>query len=161
GWNGSGPILTVPAGVEPEDLPEDFKAIDLRSVYTQGLIDPETLGEVAQAAALLSWHVNHLHCGRCGSPTEMRAGGYKRVCTRCGAELFPRTDPVAIMLTVMRDKCLLGRSPHFRPGMFSALAGFIEPGETIGAEVRRETEEEDGFRLGRVIYHASQPWPFH
>jgi NAD+ diphosphatase len=160
GWNGSGPILAGVPGVEPDDLPEPFKAIDLRSVYTQGLVDAETLGEIAQGAALLSWHSTHRFCGRCGGATQMRAGGYKRVCPQCGAEHFPRTDPVAIMLAVTRDKCLLGRSPHFRPGMYSALAGFIEPGETIEAAVRRETLEESGIRLGRVVYHASQPWPF-
>ena len=91
---------------------------------------------------------------------EMRAGGYKRHCPTCGTEHFPRTDPVAIMLTVTREKCLLGRGRHFAPGMYSALAGFIEPGETIEAAVRRETLEEAGIRLGRVVYHASQPWPF-
>ena len=90
----------------------------------------------------------------------MRAGGYKRVCTQCHAEHFPRTDPVAIMLTVTPDRCILGRGAHFAPGMYSALAGFIEPGETIEAAVRRETLEESGVRLGRVVYHASQPWPF-
>ena len=90
----------------------------------------------------------------------MRAGGYKRLCGGCGAEHFPRTDPVAIMLTVTRGKCLLGRGRHFLPGMYSALAGFIEPGETIENAVRRETFEEAGIRLGRVVYHASQPWPF-
>ena len=90
----------------------------------------------------------------------MRAGGYKRVCPACGTEHFPRTDPVAIMLAVTRDRCLLGRGPHFAPGMYSALAGFIEPGETIENAVRRETLEEAGIRLGRVVYHASQPWPF-
>jgi NAD+ diphosphatase len=90
----------------------------------------------------------------------MRAGGYRRHCPACGTDHFPRTDPVAIMLTATREKCLLGRGRHFAPGMYSALAGFIEPGETIEAAVRRETLEEAGIRLGRVVYHASQPWPF-
>jgi len=160
GWNARGPVLAARAGVEPEALPDHIKAIDLRSVYTQGLVNVETLGEVAQGAALLAWHGNHRFCGRCGAKTLPRDGGYKRVCSRCESELFPRTDPVAIMLAVTRERCLLGRSPHFKPGMFSALAGFIEPGETIEAAVRRETEEESGIRLGRVVYHASQPWPF-
>ena len=82
------------------------------------------------------------------------------MCTGCGAQHFPRTDPVVIMLTVTPERCLLGRSPHFVPGMFSTLAGFVEPGETIEDAVRRETLEESGVRIGRVAYHASQPWPF-
>jgi len=160
GMSAAGPVVAAPAGLDPEALPEGIKAIDHRSVYVQGLVGEETLGEIAQGTALLSWHSNHRFCGRCGAATEPRIGGYKRVCTACGAELFPRTDPVAIMLAVTRDRCLLGRSPHFTPGMYSALAGFIEPGETIENAVRREILEESGIRLGRVVYHASQPWPF-
>ena len=160
GASTGGPVVMAPGALEPDDLPEGVKAIDHRSVYIQGLIGPEALGELAQGASLLAWHHNHRFCGRCGASTEMRIGGYKRVCTACAAELFPRTDPVAIMLAVTPDKCLLGRSPHFQPGMYSALAGFIEPGETIENAVRREILEESGIRLGRVVYHASQPWPF-
>ncbi|HHZ08816.1 MAG TPA: NAD(+) diphosphatase [Rhizobiales bacterium] len=160
GWTPAGPVVAAPAGLEPEALPEGIKAIDFRSVTTQGLLDPEASGALAQGGALLAWHATHRYCGRCGAATEIRAGGYKRQCTGCGAEHFPRTDPVAIMLAVRGDRCLLGRSPHFPPGMYSALAGFIEPGETIENAVRRETLEEAGIRLGRVAYHASQPWPF-
>lgn len=156
----TGPVLAVPAGIEPEQLAETFKAIDVRSLYAQGLLRKADLGSVAQGAALLAWHANHRFCGRCGHETQMRAGGYKRACPNCGTEHFPRTDPVAIMLAVRPDKCLMGRSRHFAPGMYSALAGFIEPGETIENAVRRETLEESGIRIGRVIYHASQPWPF-
>jgi NAD+ diphosphatase len=160
GFDEAGPVLAAAAGVEPELLPEPVKAIDYRSVYMQGLLGLAELGALAQGAALLAWHASHQFCGRCGTRTEMRAGGYKRQCPACGTEHFPRTDPVAIMLTVTRGKCLLGRGRHFAPGMYSALAGFIEPGETIEAAVRRETLEESGIRLGRVVYHASQPWPF-
>lgn len=160
GWTSAGPLVAAPAGLEPESLPEGIKAIDFRSVTTQGLLDPEASGALAQGGALLAWHATHRFCGRCGAATEIRAGGYKRQCTGCNAEHFPRTDPVAIMLAVRDDRCLLGRSPHFPPGMYSALAGFIEPGETIENAVRRETLEEAGIRLGRVAYHASQPWPF-
>jgi len=160
GWDEIGPVLAAPGGTEPDDLPEGLKAIDHRSVYVQGLLDEPTLGALALGASLLSWNRSHLFCGRCGAKTEMRIGGYKRVCTGCEAQLFPRTDPVAIMLAVQPDKCLLGRSPHFPPGMYSCLAGFIEPGETIEDAVRRETFEESGIRIGRVSYHASQPWPF-
>ena len=160
GMSEAGPVVMAPGAIEAEALPEDIKAIDHRSVYIQGLVEPETLGELAQGAALLAWHHNHRYCGRCGAETQMRIGGYKRTCPSCNAELFPRTDPVAIMLAVREEKCLLGRSPHFGPGMYSCLAGFIEPGETIENAVRRETLEEAGIRLGRVAYHASQPWPF-
>ena len=160
GFTADGPVLAVPAGLDPEELPKGIKAIDYRSVYVQGLLEAAQLGALAQGAALLAWHASHRFCGRCGAKTEMRSGGYKRACSGCAAEHFPRTDPVAIMLTVTRDKCLLGRGPHFVPGMYSALAGFIEPGETIENAVRRETFEEAGIRLGRVTYHASQPWPF-
>lgn len=160
GMAAAGPVVFAPGALEPEALPEGVKAIDHRSVYMQGLVDAETLGELAQGAALLSWHWNHRFCGRCGGATEMRIGGYKRVCAACGAEHFPRSDPVAIMLAIRGEKCLLGRGPHFAPGAYSALAGFIEPGETIEAAVRREVLEESGIRLGRVVYHASQPWPF-
>ncbi|WP_269930905.1 NAD(+) diphosphatase [Aminobacter sp. HY435] len=154
------PILAVAATSDVESLPANLKALDFRSIHMQGLIDSAGLGALAQGAALLGWHASHGFCGRCGVATVMRAGGYKRVCTSCGAEHFPRTDPVAIMLTVSGEKCLLGRGRHFAPGMYSALAGFIEPGETIEAAVRRETLEEAGIRLGRVVYHSSQPWPF-
>ena len=90
----------------------------------------------------------------------MAGGGVKRICPACKAEHFPRTDPVAIMLITDGERCLMGRSPHFPPGMYSTLAGFVEPGETIENAVRRETHEESGIRVGRVTYHASQPWPF-
>ncbi|MHA6644415.1 NAD(+) diphosphatase [Mesorhizobium sp. A623] len=154
------PVLAMPSALAPDQLPETVKAIDYRSVYTQGLIDEAALGALAQAVSLLAWHASHRFCGKCGAETAMKAGGYRRKCAACGTEHFPRTDPVAIMLTATREKCLLGRGPHFAPGMYSALAGFIEPGETIEDAVRRETLEEAGIRLGRVVYHASQPWPF-
>lgn len=160
GFDAQGPVLAAPAGVGGEALPQTIKAVDYRSVYMQGLIDEAALGALAQGAALLAWNASHRFCSKCGHASEARAGGYRRHCPACGADHFPRTDPVAIMLTVTPEKCLLGRSPHFAPGSYSALAGFIEPGETIENAVRRETLEESGIRLGRVVYHASQPWPF-
>lgn len=160
GQDGKGPVLAVPCRIDAESLPDSVKAIDYRSIYRQGLLDQESLGALAQGAALVAWNANHSHCGRCGSKTEMRAGGYKRHCPACDTDFFPRTDPVVIMLTVKENRCLLGRSPHFPPGMFSCLAGFVEPGETIEDAVRRETFEESGIRIGQVSYHASQPWPF-
>lgn len=160
GFFDGAPFLAAAGGIPLDNLPETVKAIDYRSVYVQGLLPASDLGAMAQGAALLAWHASHGFCGKCGHATEVRAGGYKRHCPACGTEHFPRTDPVAIMLAVTRERCLLGRGKHFPPGMYSALAGFIEPGETIEAAVRRETLEEAGIRLGRVVYHASQPWPF-
>ena len=160
GFSTEGAILAAPVDTENMELSETVKAVDFRSIVAQGLLAPAVLGALAQGASLLAWHASHRFCGKCGNPTEMRAGGYKRACTNCGAEHFPRTDPVAIMLAVTQRRCVLGRSKHFAPGMYSALAGFIEPGETIENAVRRETLEESGIRLGRVVYHASQPWPF-
>lgn len=160
GQSEDGPVVAAPAAIEPEQLPQDIKAIDYRSILLQGLIGEEPLGALAQAAALLAWNSTHRFCSRCRTASEMRGGGYRRHCPACGADHFPRTDPVVIMLTATADKCLLGRSRHFAPGMYSTLAGFVEPGETIENAVRRETFEEAGIRLGRVVYHASQPWPF-
>ncbi len=160
GMSEDGPVLAAPAAIEPEQLPQGIKAIDYRSILMQGLIDEGALGALAQAAALLAWNASHRFCSRCGAASQMRAGGYRRHCPACGADHFPRTDPVVIMLTATQEKCLLGRGRHFAPGMYSTLAGFVEPGETIENAVRRETFEEAGIRLGRVVYHASQPWPF-
>ena len=117
---------------------------------------------LGQARSLLAWHSRHHFCPNCGNPTRIDKGGYARLCGNpaCGAEHFPRVDPVAIMLVVDGDSCLVGRQPHFAPGMYSALAGFVEPGESLEEAVRREVWEEAGIRVGRVRYVASQPWPF-
>jgi len=160
GWTADGPRLaaTLP---ETEAVDETrIRLIDLRSLAVEALLPPDHLGALAQARALSNWHVRHRFCSVCGKPTAMKIGGYRRDCPNCGAEHFPRTDPVVIMLAIDGDKCLLGRQPRFAPGMYSCLAGFLEPGETIEDAVRRETFEEAGIRLGRVRYHASQPWPF-
>ena len=115
---------------------------------------------LGQAKALIDWHQRHGFCPRCGNRTTLADAGYKRVCGSCNAEHFPRTDPVVIMLATHGDSCLVGRGKQFPPGMFSALAGFIEPGETIEEAVRRELFEEAGVRTGAVHYYATQPWPF-
>ena len=118
------------------------------------------LAMLGQAKALIDWHQRHGFCPRCGSPTLLMDGGYRRLCQSCEAEHFPRTDPVAIMLATRGDRCLVGRGRHFPTEMYSALAGFIEPGETIEEAVRREISEEAGVQTGRVTYQFSQPWPF-
>jgi NAD+ diphosphatase len=136
------------------------KYIDTRSVAAQ-LGDART-ALLAQARALLAWHEKHLHCAVCGALTQQHKGGYARLCSNnaCKAEHYPRTDPVVIMLVVAGDKCLLGRQAQFPLGVYSALAGFVEPGETLEAAVRREVLEEAGVQVGAVRYVASQPWPF-
>lgn len=155
------PRIAVPVLIAPEELASHFKPTEARALFRDGLLDEELQGEAAQAIALLNWNAANRFCGKCGSATEMKIGGYKRVCTQCQHMIFPRTDPVVIMLTVdvENDRCLLGRSHHFQEGMYSCLAGFVEPGETIENAVRRETFEEAGITVGRVRYHASQPWP--
>lgn len=162
GWDQTGAArIAMPVGAAPDSLPEAYKAIDSRSIYRQALLDEETLGAYAQGNSLVAWALANRFCGACGNPMTPEAGGYRRRCKACGHTAFPRTDPVAIMLAVDEagDRCLLGRSPHFPPGMYSCLAGFIEPGETMEDAVRRETLEESGISIGRVRYHASQPWP--
>jgi NAD+ diphosphatase len=155
------PRLAVPVQRPAEELSLSFRLTDARSALRDNLIAEEVLGEVAQAVSLLHWNDANRFCGKCGTRTQSRLAGYKRICPACAHMMFPRTDPVVIMLTVdeARDRVLLGRGPHFTPGMYSALAGFVEPAETIEDAVRRETREESGIVTGRVRYHASQPWP--
>ena len=113
-----------------------------------------------QAKALLDWHKRHGFCPNCGHATQFADAGYRRVCPQCGAEHFPRTDPVVIMLPVFGEECLIGRNKRFPPLLFSAFAGFVEPGESMEEAVRRELLEEVALKVGAVHYHATQPWPF-
>jgi NAD+ diphosphatase len=112
------------------------------------------------ALSLITWHNNHRFCGRCGSATALFRAGWGRKCGSCNTEHFPRTDPVVIMLAEFEGKALVGRQSRFPPGNYSALAGFLEPGESIEEAVRRELFEEAGIITGNVRYVASQPWPF-
>jgi NAD+ diphosphatase len=138
----------------------DLKVTDLRSIAVQGMVAADHLPPLAEAKALLGWHVRHRFCPNCGAATALTQGGWRRDCPSCHAEHFPRTDPVVIMLAIAGERCVLGRSRRFAPSMWSCLAGFTEPGETIEEAVRREVAEEVGIPCGRVSYFASQPWPF-
>lgn len=114
----------------------------------------------AAALSLANWHGCHRFCSTCGAATEPNRGGWSRACPACHAEHYPRCDPVVIMLAEHEGQLLLGRQPHYPPGRYSALAGFVEPGETIEAAVARELAEEAGIAVTDVRYLASQPWPF-
>jgi NAD+ diphosphatase len=139
-------------------LPEGLAFAELRPVMMRlGPLDAEI---AATARGALEWHRTHGFCANCGGPTQPGKAGWMRACPACGRAHFPRTDPVVIMLVTHGDRVLLGRSPAWPEGFFSCLAGFMEPGETLEAAVRRETFEETGVRVGRVRYLASQPWPF-
>jgi len=115
---------------------------------------------LATAKAMFEWRRRHRHCAVCGEPSEPADGGWKRVCPSCKAEHFPRTDPVVIMLPVNGERCLLGRQGAWPKGMYSALAGFLEPGESIEEACAREVMEEAGLKATRVRYHSTQPWPY-
>lgn len=131
-----------------------------RAWQVMQLLRPEDLAIYGGARSLIDWHARHRFCANCGSPTKLVKGGWQRHCDGCGADHFPRTDPVTIMLVEHEDRLLLGRQPRFPPKMYSALAGFVEPGETIEEAVAREIHEEAGVRVRDVRYIASQPWPF-
>jgi NAD+ diphosphatase len=137
-----------------------FIVVDLRSIALQGLVPPEDLSTLATSKALLFWHERHRFCSNCGKPTKLAQAGWRRDCAACAAQHFPRTDPCVIMLAIHGEQCLLARQTRFPPGMWSALAGFVEPGESFEEAVRRETLEEAGIPGHRVAYFASQPWPF-
>lgn len=133
---------------------------DMRAAAMSGGLADKDIAILGQAKAMIDWHRRHGFCAQCGAPTVLMDAGYRRHCNSCNADHFPRTDPVVIMLATHGDECLVGRGKQFPPGMFSALAGFIEPGETIEEAVRRELLEETGIRTGKVTYYTTQPWPF-
>ena len=114
----------------------------------------------AAALSLARWHSRHRFCANCGNISKIVRGGWSRACPNCSAEHFPRVDPVVIMLVEHDGRVLLGRQPHYPPGRYSALAGFVEVGESIEDAVAREIGEEAGLEIRNVHYVASQPWPF-
>ena len=137
--------------------------IDARSRTVMRLLPLLSAEEAALyggARSLVDWHARHRFCAVCGAPTGLFRGGWGRRCDTCNAEHFPRVDPVVIMLAECDGRVLVGRQGGFPPGFFSALAGFVEPGESLEEAVARELWEEAGIRVSDVSYVASQPWPF-
>lgn len=142
----------LPAGDAPVDARAHFQLLSL--------LDDKEAPTFAAALSLANWHRRHGHCSVCGQMTEPNRGGWSRICGSCGSEHYPRVDPVVIMLAEHDGRLLLGRQPHYPPGRYSALAGFLEPGESIEAAVARELKEEAGVAVRDVRYLCSQPWPF-
>jgi len=152
--------LDVEGQADPADGPlagvgrfEDLRAVALD-------LPAGDAAMLATAKAMFEWRRRHRHCAACGEASEPADGGWKRVCPACKAEHFPRTDPVVIMLPVNGERCLLGRQAAWPKGTYSALAGFLEPGESIEEACAREVFEEAGLRTTKVRYHSTQPWPY-
>jgi NAD+ diphosphatase len=155
-WTARGAIAGH--GESPFDPATGTRAIGLRAAA--GTLPHADAGLAAHAAALVNWHRRHRHCSVCGAPTAVAEGGIVRRCPACGTDHHPRTDPVVIMLVTDGDRVLLGRQPTWPAGRYSALAGFVEPGESLEEAVAREVREEAGVEVGAPEYVASQPWPF-
>lgn len=155
GLEGERPYFTC---VTPEMRP--VRGRSPRIMQMLGLLREGDAARYAQARSVVDWHVRHRFCAECGNPTHMIRAGWARACDNCGAEHFPRTDPVVIMIAEYDGRALLGRGPGWPPGRYSALAGFVEVGESIEEAVAREIWEETGVRVDDVDYVASQPWPF-
>lgn len=164
GWQAQGLDLSgVGAFVDRTEqqhplLTEGHVFAELRRIMTR--LSARDAELAATAKAVISWHSTHKFCACCGHPSDINHAGWQRSCPSCGAHHFPRTDPVVIMLITYGDNVLMGRSPGWPEGMYSLLAGFVEPGETLEAAVRREVLEEAGVPVGQVSYLSSQPWPF-
>jgi NAD+ diphosphatase len=154
GLDGEGAVFAVAADSAPDGAP----TLELREAGA--LMSQEDGGLVAYAAAIVNWHRRHRFCANCGNATRAAEAGHVRECPRCGAIHHPRTDPVVIMLVHDGDRALLGRQRQWPEGRYSALAGFVEPGESLEEAVAREVLEESGVVVGEVLYRSSQPWPF-
>jgi len=163
GLRGPTPVFTVDLSAVDDPLPllppglGEFT--DLRAVA--GMLPGADASVLAHARGLMHWRGRNRFCGVCGAACEPASAGHVMVCTGCQTHHFPRTDPAVIMLITREDRALLGHSTRFpNSTMYSTLAGFVEPGESLEEAVAREVFEESGIRVGKVSYHSSQPWPF-
>ncbi len=145
---------------EIEQLPQGIpgELTPLRPLF--GMAGAEAFALAGRASLLLDWQSNHRYCGRCGTSTAMKATEFSMSCPACGLLAYPRISPAVMVLVSRGDEFLLARSPHFRPGVFSALAGFVEAGETLEQCAIREVREEVGVEIANLRYFQSQPWPF-
>lgn len=146
------------AEVAEAAAPPGYDWVGLRALFS--VLEDAHFALAGRALQLLQWDRDHQHCGRCGTPTEPRAEERVRVCPACKLSAYPRVAPAVMALVRRERELLLGRSPHFPAGMYSALAGFVEPGETLEQCVAREVGEEVGVSVTNLTYFASQPWPF-
>jgi NAD+ diphosphatase len=143
-----------------DHLPENISGelMSLRSLLN--VAGAEAISLIVRATMLLDWHKNHRYCGKCGTLTTIRTGESSMVCPSCGLVAYPRISPVVMVLIRRGDELLLARSPRFKPGVFSALAGYVEAGETLEQCAKREVLEEVGIEITNLRYFGSQPWPF-
>ena len=142
------------------EISSTLSKVALKEFASSKVLEEEKLGILAQAASVLHWHSSHQYCSSCGKPTTIKKAGWRRDCSFCGREHFPRVDSVVIMLVTYGDYCLLGRGIHFKEGRYSCLAGYVESGETLEDAALRELYEEAGVFGHEVNYMLSQPWPF-
>ncbi len=140
----------------PESIPGELRPV--RSLFS--LAGAGAFSFAARATQLMDWQKNHRYCGRCNTPTARKTNEYAMACPACGLVVYPRISPVVMVLIHRGDELLLARSPHFKPGVFSALAGFVEAGETLEQCAVREVREEVGVEITNLRYFRSQPWPF-
>lgn len=145
---------------EVDVLPEieGSQAVSLRAIF--GLAGMPAFMLAGRATQLLDWRINHRYCGRCATATTLDHGEMAMRCPACGFLAYPRLSPAVMVLVRDGEKLLLARGPHFAPGVFSALAGFVEPGETVEQCAVREVREEVGIEIRDLRYFGSQPWPF-
>ena len=167
GRSDGGPVFAFEADLisDPSVLLGEAGMAGLPDMRTAaGLLPEQEAAWAGAAKSIFDWRRRHKFCAACGHPTVSSAGGWKRICESCRTEHFPRVDPVVIMLPIHRgpegERCLLGRQASWPPGRMSALAGFLEPGESIEESCAREVAEEAGLTVTAVRYHSSQPWPF-
>jgi len=154
-WQGR-PCHAAELSSFPEHL--GLTPLPLRALFAQS--GPEAFALAGRAVQLLDWQAQHRFCGRCATPTEVLAGEFAMRCPACGLAAYPRLSPAIMVLVRDGERLLLARSPHFKPGVYSALAGFVEPGETLEQCAAREVREEVGIEIANLRYFASQPWPF-